>query len=219
MSILHSRPPGCIQAGCDKVMLAELHHRLSNELMAALSAVRQARRSLPEASDSGSMLDHAAFRLENFCRIHEILDHNRPHAALSDRLESLCRATAQSRAAAKGVLVVLSAEEVAVDSDTAWTVCVVASELMTNALKHAFADDAPGLIAVELRECAAGLSLTVADNGSGPTRPGHPCAPVLGLGSKILAELARRVGGTLTHEQRLTGTSVTLTVPIERTIQ
>jgi len=197
-----------------QLMLAELNHRVGNELMAALSALRLARRNLLESTAPERYLDEAVSRLESFGWLHEILDPNRCHGTLCERLELLCRATSASKGALSGVHIVLFADDVAVDAHTAWILCVVASELITNAIKHAFPDDILGIVAVELREEAAGLVLTVADNGSGICPNGPK-----GLGSGILAQLAASVGGSITRWRRTTGTAVTLKVPIERMIQ
>jgi two-component sensor histidine kinase len=199
------------------LLLAELNHRVHNELMAALSALRLAQRGGRAEIQPVDFLSQAVERLENFGQVHHLLDRNQSHGALRQRLEALCRAVAQSRAAPDGVFVAISADDVEADEETAWTVCVVACELMTNALRHAFRQKSDGVVGVSLREEQAWLLLTIADNGIGfAPRDIRPIVSNPGLGSAIVAELTERLGGGVSQCSGPAGTTVTVTIPIHR---
>jgi two-component sensor histidine kinase len=212
-------PPATPPDGEIWLLLAEFNHRVGNELQAAVSALRMARRAL--ASDEAvHFIDDAVARLECFGDVHQLLDRQRRHAPLARRLEALCRATSLAKAAPRRIHLTLSLDEVTADEETAWTVCVVASELMTNAFKHAFPGSLPGVVGVSLRQDREGVLLTVTDNGVGAAgRPVEPvwCSP--GFGSGIITQLAERLGGLVTRVAGPGGATATLRVPAARRMQ
>jgi two-component sensor histidine kinase len=199
------------------LFLAELNHRVCNELQVAASALRVARRGLQPA-ETTRLIDEAAARMEAFGCVHRILDRQRGYGTLAQRLAALCHATAQAKAAAQGIHLTLKLQDVNVDDETAWTVCVVASELMTNAFKHAFADGSPGSICVELRQDGAAVLLTVADDGRKGARAGDTVWQAPGFGTGIVTRLAERLGGYVTRLHGPTGAVATLCVPADRAL-
>lgn len=202
------------------LLLAELNHRVGNELQAALAALRLAKRGVGESAAPLRFLEEAVARLEGFGDVHQILDRQRGHAPLAQRLERLCRATATSKAGARGIHIRLNVEDIQVDDEAAWTICVVASELMTNAFKHAFPGGLPGVIGVSLRQDGEGVLLTVSDNGVGaPARLGETVWQAPGFGCGIVAQLAERLGGFVTRAASPNGTVVTFRVPGARRMQ
>src|SRR4051794_15116746 len=173
------------------LLLAELSHRIANELQVAVSALHLARNSLQQNSLSKQSLDEnglnisdrparlieqATTRLQSFGDIHRLLDRQKGHGPLAPRLEALCRATSVFKATARGIHITLKADDVAVDEEAAWTFCVVASEFITNALKHAFPEDMPGVVAVRLEQRGDDVVLSVGDNGVGIA--GHRLAAI-----------------------------------------
>lgn len=213
----YPRPDPVADARGPGLMLAELNHRVGNELTAVLAALRLVQRSLGDVVEPSGFLDQAVTRLEHFGALHHILDRNRTHGKLHERLEALCRAISVAKAAPCGIHIALSADEVEVDDEIAWTACVVVSELVTNALKHAFIDEGNGLVVVELRDEPGTIVLSVADNGTGmdraPQRPQAFSRRVSGSGWGIVSELAGRVGGIISRHSGPTGTTVRVVVP------
>jgi two-component sensor histidine kinase len=207
----------CALQDTASLLLTELNHRFGNELTAALATLRMAQHGVGVADEASHVLDEAVARLENFSQVHLLLDRNRAHGPLRERLEALCRATAQSKGATRGVDVVFSGDDVAASEATAWAMCVVASELMTTAIRHACPGASPGVVGVSLRQEQECVFLTVDDNGIGLAPPDDRAAlPGLGRGSMIINEIAGRVGGSISCESGPAGTAVTLTVPVER---
>lgn len=91
---------------------------------------------------------------------------------------------------------------------------LAASELVINALRHAFVGRRSGLIHVELcydaRQRAA--SLQIADDGVGPDRVGNGS----GLGCRIIRGLAQVLGGDIVWRRSLSlgGTEAVLSFPL-----
>ncbi len=195
------------------LLLAELNHRVHNELQVALSALRLARR---EAASAGSarFIEEAAVRLEAVGRVQQVLDRRRGHGSMAERLEALCQATALAKAAPRSVLLTLKLDDVTADEETTWTVCVIACELMTNAFKHGFVDGRGGQVDVVLTRDAQGVVLSVSDNGvGGATGSLETILEAPGFGSGIVSQLAERLGGFVTRVSGPGGTTATLRVP------
>ena len=215
--MLASTEPRAASVGPDEawLLLAELNHRVRNELQVAMSALRLAKRGLASA-EPGRFIEEAVLRLEGLGSLHQLLDRQMGQGPLTQRLEALCRAISLSKAAPLGIRLVLTLDEVAVDDETAWTVCVVASELMTNAFKHAFPTGSPGVVSVLLRQERGEVLLTVSDNGVGEAadrRSAEAIWQAPGFGSGIVAQLAERLGGFVTRVSGPMGTTATFGVP------
>ncbi|MDB5724475.1 MAG: signal transduction histidine kinase, partial [Novosphingobium sp.] len=165
------------------------------------------------------IVDQAVRRLEHFGELHDILDGNGSYGCLNDRLEALCRAISVARAAPRHIHIELSADDILVDDEIAWTVCAVVSELLANVLKHGFDDDDGGLVVVELRDKQNGIAITVADNGDRPDL----AAGIFRQASinkrmrwGIVTQLTERLGGTISRRSGSYGTTVTVDIPSER---
>ncbi|MCC8942820.1 sensor histidine kinase, partial [Bradyrhizobium sp. Arg68] len=73
---------------------------------------------------------------------------------------------------------------------------MIASELVTNALKYAFPGDRAGNILVSLSK-GDGIELAGADNGIGL----QSCTDPAGLGSRIVQLLAQQLDGEIAYER------------------
>jgi two-component sensor histidine kinase len=221
--MLASMEPGAAPVASDGawLLLAELNRRVRNELQVALSALRRARRGLA-SGEPERFIEEALLRLEAFGCVQHLLDRQRGQGSLAQRLEALCRATSRAKAAPLGIHLTLKLEEVTTDEETAWTVCVVAPELMTNAFKHAFAGVLPGVVSVVLRQEGEEVLLKVTDNGVWAAAQGRSAQTVWqapGLGSGIVAQLAERLDGFTTRASGPKGTTATFRVPAARRLQ
>jgi two-component sensor histidine kinase len=94
------------------------------------------------------------------------------------------------------------------DADLAIPLSLIASELVTNALKHAFAPGTEGVVSLTVTSESGTLRMIVADSGAG-----LPVSPMrTGLGSTVITSLARQIGATIvTRSFEGGGTTVTLT--------
>jgi two-component system, sensor histidine kinase PdtaS len=201
-------------------LLAELNHRVGNELQVALSALRLAKCKVASAEAMG-FIDQAAVRLECFGEVHRLLDRHRLQGPLARRMEALCRSISRSKAESQEIRLTLAVDDVAADEETAWTVCAVAFELITNAFKHAFVEGLPGVVDVALRNDGDGVLLVVRDNGVGAVERGRPemACQAPGFGSGIVTQLAERLDGFVTRVGGAAGTIATLRVPVARRLQ
>jgi two-component sensor histidine kinase len=90
-------------------------------------------------------------------------------------------------------------EELALPLNAAVPAALLATELMSNAMKHAYPDGTGGTIKVRITRSTAGFELSVTDRGVGVS---SVTSGTRGSGLHIARALAKQVGGTLSMETR-----------------
>ena len=86
---------------------------------------------------------------------------------------------------------------------------LIVTELVINALKHAFPDGAGGTIKVSYFSSTTGWRLAVADDGAGMSQV--EVVPRSGLGTSIVGALCAQLGGKLVITSGPSGTEVEMT--------
>jgi len=110
-------------------------------------------------------------------------------------LSRLCETLAASMIGEdRRVRVEVKAAAADVSSTEAVSIGLIVTELMINALKHAFPPSATGAIVVSYEVSKAGWRLTVSDDGVGAPAGGAQKATP-GLGTSIVEALARQLDG------------------------
>jgi two-component sensor histidine kinase len=106
----------------------------------------------------------------------------------------------------------LSIETIVDDSVVSANVSVslglIITELVINALKHAFAENRPGRITINYQSEGANWTLSVSDDGAG--MPSEPEKVKAGLGTGIVEALAKHLGSIIRVSDAEPGTSVTI---------
>src|SRR6202041_739089 len=97
-------------------------------------------------------------------------------------------------------------DESVVRADVSVSLGLIVTELVINALKHAFPDDRNGKITVDYRSNGPNWTLSVTDNGVGMA-PGTISAK-RGLGTNIIEALAKQLRAVINVEDIDPGTSV-----------
>ena len=194
----------------DGLLLAELSHRVRNEVCASIAAMRL---SLSRKGTVGreSMARAAIGRLEGFGEVLGVMS-VAPGGSVSLRpaLERMCEGLVQGRAGLEGTMISVDATDVRVSGDAAQRIMMVAHELVHNALRHAM-DGRRGLLAVVLRGSAREVRLAVIDDGPGIQRDSGSSGS--GMGAPIVAEIVRRCGGTIECRSGADGTKVRVRMP------
>jgi two-component system, sensor histidine kinase PdtaS len=83
------------------------------------------------------------------------------------------------------------------------------NELVTNAVKYGFPDEAKGTVMVTLKRVPGELRLTVADDGQGL----DPLRADSGLGRRLVDGFALQLGGQVERKSDSRGTTVHLILP------
>ncbi len=186
-----------------RLMFRELQHRVANNMAFVAGFLRlQGSRVADDPAIARGALDDAAARLVRMGRIHrQLYDPSRVGLPLGEVLREL----AQDLVAASGVpgiSVRVSAVSAKLDLERLVPLSLLAAEVVTNSLKHAFRDRPGGEISLAVERPAPGrIAVVIADDGAAPPSPRpSPSPSPLGLGQRIIEGLAAQLGATLAVE-------------------
>ena len=171
--------------GEEMALLAEFNHRLFNTLQLIASAVAQCRKDLRDRADMTSLVD-LEDRLAALGRMHRLLSRPAPQGGLEDHCRSLCLLLV--RAFGRGdVTPGVVMDDLNLSPAQAYSVPLLVVELVTNVLKHSLADQAHGIVWVDLYVRAGQIELIVTDNCKAPREVFEP--------SRIVSALAEILSG------------------------
>lgn len=194
----------------DGLLLAELSHRVRNEVCASIGAMRLSR-SRRGVAGREEMVDAAIARLEAFGEVLGVMSVPPGKAfRLKEPLERMCDGLRQGRAGLERAMVTVDAADVLVTGEAGQRIMMIAHELVHNAMRHAM-DGRRGLLAVVLRGNSREVRLAVVDDGPGIRRGSGNGGS--GMGSIIVEELVRRGGGSIDCSTGEAGTRVRVRMP------
>jgi len=198
--------------------IREIHHRVKNNLQTVAALLRlQARRvSVPEAR---AALEESMRRVSSIALVHETLSGSLDEAVRFDEIvDRLLGMLADVAGAAGSVRVSRDGSFGELPAEAATPLVLVLTELVQNALEHAFPDDRAGSVTVSARRQRGELEVTVADDGVGlPTALGGESGERLGLQivrTLVSAELAGTV--EITPRTDGPGASALVRMPLGR---
>jgi two-component sensor histidine kinase len=191
-------------------MLArEADHRIKNSLQ-LVSAFLQLQVNRTSDSEAKAALEAAIARVAAVAGAHLALQTGRDLRTIEcdQMFEDLCTRLALLRT---DISLKCNANVgLWLDADLAIPLSLIANELVTNALKHAFPPGVPGLVSLTVAVENGTLHMIVADGGGGlPTSPKPP-----GLGSRVVALLARQIGAAI-DTRSVAGGGVTITLTLK----
>ena len=196
------------EVAAHKVLLRELEHRFKNDfqliqVLLAMQARKQADGNLRRD------LQHVMDRVAAIGMAHDQLSASDIHGMveLADYLRALCGSLNMRK---DGVRVEPSLTGTRMPHERAVPLGLMVNELVTNALKHAYPDDAAGLIRVTFATTDRGEGvLCVRDDGVGlgPPREGSS-------GTDLLSRLVQQVGGVIERVEQDRGTGFCVRFPL-----
>ncbi|WP_207460232.1 sensor histidine kinase [Azospirillum sp. SYSU D00513] len=204
-----------------EVLLKEVQHRVKNNLQVICSLLRLQGSRIDERARYG--FDESLRRIQSMSLVHELLYRSEQPARinLADYLHQLCDGLVRS-ANPTGARLVVEARDWTVDADRAMPLALMTSELVSNALRHAFPQGHPGTVMVGLEPAGDGMVLTVRDDGVG-LPPENSGPRPRGLGLVLVRSLAQQAAATVhigqgnvgqsSSSQGGPGTVFTLTIP------
>jgi PAS domain S-box-containing protein len=148
-------------------LLRELQHRVKNNLQMVTALIRLEARNLPEKA-SGERFDRLAGRVEALALLYSLLSEETGDGSIDLGVYLSQVASAVMKAhAIEGVRLDLKVDTWPVSINVAMPTGLVVNELLTNALKHAFAGRDGGTITLHSLVDEAGCRVIVADDGVG----------------------------------------------------
>ncbi len=188
----------------------EINHRTKNNLMIIAALLQSESRGLGRGETPVHVLEAAARRLAVVGRVHDLLFREETSAVVEAEsfMRELCHSIRSGLLADRiDLRLHVSAGSIAMSQAT--TIGLLVNELATNAVKHAFPDNEPGLIEIDLRCEAGNCTLTVSDSGQGKS-----IGEESGFGSRLIRTLVNQLNGTM-QERFEAGTVVTVTFPLK----
>jgi two-component sensor histidine kinase len=191
----------------NQLLMHEITHRVANSLQIIASVMMQnARRT--QSDETRSHLRDAHHRVMSVAELQQQLAVSTTGSVnIRSYLTKLCATISASMIADPDRLhLAVDAEDVDVDPALSVSMGLVVTELVINALKHAFPGEAAGAITVHYSSNGPTWVLCVTDNGVGMPQPHGPA--MAGLGTSIVNALARQMGARVTVEDAYPGVKV-----------
>ena len=192
-----------------QVLLLELQHRVANSLQIIASVLMQSARRV-SSEETRTHLRNAHHRVLSIATLQrQLAVSSDEQVELRQYFQSLCDSIGASMIDENERIVLTSTTDGSVaTANVSTSLGLIVTELVINALKHAFPEQAEGAILVDYRAQGEGFALTVSDDGVGIAASNEPTAP--GLGTGIVDALARHLGARVETTNGSPGTKVAI---------
>jgi PAS domain S-box-containing protein len=195
-----------------EVLLKEVHHRVKNNLQVVSSLLYLQSEQLHEES-AKSMLRESQNRVKSMALVHERLYQSEDLARINfaDYIRNLGSHLFHSFGTdPRQVKMTLNVEDIHLSIEVAIPCGLIINELISNALKHAFPDEATGEIMVSLHQAEGGeLTLSISDDGIGVPE-GFSIENTDSMGLHLVHTLIRQLDAEITID-RTNGTKYQIT--------
>lgn len=178
------------------ILLQEAQHRIANSLQIIASVLMQSARRVQSEEARGHLRD-AHLRVMSIAAVQRHLaESSLSDVALRPYFVQLCESLAASMIPDPDALSIkVTVDDSVVDPNKSVSLGLIITELVINALKHAFPANARGTIAVDYHSEGPVWRLSVRDDGIGLPTGARKSAK--GLGTSIIEALTRHLGASL----------------------
>jgi len=194
-----------------EMLLEEMRHRIANSLQIIASILMLKARTV-QSEETRHHLEDAHQRVMSVATVQEQLRVTGfgETIQIAPYLKTLTERLAKSMISdERAIVVVVEAGPGTAVSSDAVSIGLIVTELLINAVKHAFPGDRSGTITVSYAAEGAGWRLSVADDGVGRERK-DGSLPVTGLGTSIIEALVRQFDAHLDVASGPQGMTVTV---------
>jgi two-component sensor histidine kinase len=191
------------------VLMQEVQHRVANSLQIIASVLMQNARKI-QSDESRMHLKDAHQRVMSVAAVQRQLAESRlGDVAVKPYLTQLCGSLGASMIADHDqLLIVVEGDDSTTSPEASVSLGLIVTELVINALKHAFPDGRKGRIVVTYRSTPAGWTLSIEDDGIGIPTSG--AAPRAGLGTSIVNALATQLSAVVTTSDLKPGVGIAI---------
>ncbi|MGA0608583.1 sensor histidine kinase [Phenylobacterium sp. VNQ135] len=195
-------------AAQNEALMEEIRHRVANSLQIIASVLMQNARSV-QSEEAREHLRNAHARVMSIADLQQQLaGATTGTVELRAYLTKLCATIAASMIPdATRLSLEVVAEDVTIDAGISVSFGLVVTELVINALKHAFPNNGAGKITVDYQTEGPMWTLSVTDTGIGMPKA-KPATS--GLGTSIIQALARQLQARVDLDDMNPGTKVSL---------
>lgn len=192
------------------ILLQELQHRVANSLQIIASVLLQSAKRV-QSEETRLHLRDAHHRVMSVAAVQKQLAVSRlGDVALRPYLTELCESIGASMIRDEDQIALnVTADDSITSADISVSLGLIVTELVINALKHAFPGHRSGKISVGYTSDDASWTLSVDDNGVG--MPADPKDATPGLGTGVVEALARQLDAVVRITDAEPGTRVRIT--------
>lgn len=197
-------------------LLREVNHRVANSLQ-LISALAQLQLTSVTDPAARQALSEMTSRIYAVAQVHRRLytSDDVREVELNEYVSGLLDEIRRSMDHPMGdIRFDMEAVRLAVPTDTAVSIGVIVTELVTNAVKYAYPANESGPIRIILRAQGDCGTLVVEDEGVGLGAPGGGQAQGTGVGQRIIDALASSIHGQVERENSTRGTRISMTFPL-----
>ena len=194
----------------DKALLVqEVQHRVANSLQIIASVLMQSARNV-QSEETRTYLNDAHSRVMSIATVQQQLASSHSgKVELRPYFTQLCHSLGASMIRDhERQTIEVNVDDSKVEADVSVSLGLIITELVINALKHAFRDNAAGTIVVDYHAQGPNWTLSVGDNGVG--MPTGPVKATAGLGTSIVEALARQLNARVRVSDHRPGTTVSI---------
>jgi len=191
------------------ILFQELQHRVANSLQIIASVLMLSARRVASPETRGYLFDAHSRVMSVAALQHQLAESSAGDVELRAYFTQLCASIGASMIHDRDKLTLnVDADEAVASADVSVSLGLIVTELVINALKHAFPAGMGGGIVVGYRSRNADWTLSVSDDGAGPPKGPEPAKA--GLGTSIVEALARQLQATVTVSDARPGTRVSV---------
>ncbi len=194
-----------------EILLGEVNHRVANSL-AMVAALVGLQANAVDNEEAKSALAETQVRIQAIAGVHRHLytAADARSVQIGDYLQSLAAELETTmQAGGSTARIRVTAENIAIPTEKAASIGVIVTELVTNAIKYAYAGTVGGDVRITMSRTEGNLvDLSVEDDGIGWDGTGKPQGT--GLGSRIVKAMAGGLGTRPTYTATGAGTRVSL---------
>ncbi|WP_108397052.1 sensor histidine kinase [Devosia submarina] len=187
-----------------ETLLQDTSHRIGNSLatvssLLGLQLLRSNSKEVQAALESARARVHAIAAAHRRLRLGQDME----TASADDFLDAVLEDLSTTISSSNRISLSGQIDPIVIGARDATTLGILLSELVTNAIKHAFPEGTEGKIEVQLKRVDDVPTLSVWDNGIG--LPADHAAGENGLGTVIIRQLSGQFGGVPQFEPRPSG--------------
>ena len=195
-------------------LIKEMNHRVKNSLALVVSMLRLQARENTEP-EFAQRLEDATHRVGAIGRVHEQLYQSSDieRFDVGRYIEAICKDLGASFSQCK--ILVEAQPGIVISADRAISSALIVNELVSNAAKHAYLGEGPGLVWVNVTTSSDGslFSISVRDEGNGLPE-GFEIGDGKGLGTRMVRSLAEQLNASLAVVPHNPGVEFILTAPL-----
>ncbi|MGZ3862593.1 MAG: sensor histidine kinase [Bacteroidia bacterium] len=195
-----------------EILLAEIHHRVKNNL-AIVSALINMQISKLKEDGSKEIFEDTKNRIYAMSLIHNLLYRNKSFSKInfSEYVDSFCANATAGYNPGNNIQIEKYIDDSKLDINTAIPLGLMLNELITNSFKHAFKNNGQGIITVRLNNRNSHYIFCVSDNGAGMD---EHVLNANSMGIDIIKSLAEQIDAKIEYKKDK-GSHFTVIIPMQ----